>query len=108
MSDEQRGQSPAGSAVSWATWTTQGILSGRGGVLTKEIGAISGDLTVHTMWIDGEARCTVQYSGALDWFTVQGSPVPAEDESTARNIHQAMVNAVKAGGGAQAPQQAAH
>ncbi len=60
----------------WATWTTQGILSGHGGVRTVEIGVITGDLTVHTMWIEGEARLTVQYSGALDWFTVEGSPWP--------------------------------
>jgi len=87
----------------WATWTTQGILAGHGGVMTEEAGPITGDLTVHTMWIDGEARLTVQYTGALDWFTVQGSPVAAADEATARNVHQAMVEAVKAGGGATAP-----
>lgn len=87
----------------WATWTTQGILAGHGGVQTEEVGCITGDLTVHTMWIDGEARLTVQYTGALDWFTVDGSPVAAADEATARNVHQAMVEAVKAGGGAKAP-----
>ncbi|GAA2750477.1 MULTISPECIES: hypothetical protein [Kitasatospora] len=88
----------------WATWTTQGIQAGTGGVKTVEIGVITGDLTLHTTWIEGEARVTVQYSGALDWFTVEGSPVPAADEKTAREIHQRMVEAVKAGGGATAPQ----
>jgi hypothetical protein len=87
----------------WATWTTQGILAGHGGVQTAEVGCITGDLTLHTMWIDGEARLTIQYSGSLDWFTVDGSPVKAADEATARNVHQAMVEAVKAGGGARAP-----
>ncbi|MBO1416117.1 hypothetical protein [Streptomyces sp. FH025] len=88
---------------SWATWTTQSIISGPGGVTTAEIGPISGDLTVHTTWVDGEARLTVQYTGALDWYTVSGSPVPAPDETTARAIHQAMVNGVKTGRGASAP-----
>ncbi|WP_441248465.1 hypothetical protein [Kitasatospora sp. McL0602] len=88
----------------WATWTTQSIHAGHGGVLTEEIGVITGDLTLHTMWIENEARLTVQYTGALDWFTVVGSPVRAEDEGTARNVHQAMVEAAKAGGGARAPQ----
>ncbi|BAJ26270.1 MULTISPECIES: hypothetical protein [Kitasatospora] len=88
----------------WATWTTQGILSGHGGVKTVEISVITGDLTVHTMWIEGEARLTVQYSGALDWFTVEGSPVAAADEAAAREVHQRMVEAVKTGGGATAPQ----
>jgi hypothetical protein len=92
-----------GSVNTWATWTTQGILAGTGGIRTVELGVIKGDLTIHTTWIDGEARLTVQYSGALDWYTVDGSPVPAADEATARELHQRMVEAVKAGGGAGAP-----
>ncbi|MEU9131156.1 hypothetical protein AB0D08_24140 [Kitasatospora sp. NPDC048540] len=91
----------------WATWTTQGILAGHGGVRTVEIGVIKGDLTVHTMWIEGKARLTVQYSGALDWFTVAGSPVAAPDEATARELHQRLVEAVKADSEAVAPQAAA-
>ncbi|MFD7989323.1 hypothetical protein ACFV4M_38925 [Kitasatospora indigofera] len=87
----------------WATWTTQSNISGPGGVETAEVGPISGDLTLHTTWVDGEARLTVQYTGALDWYTVVGSPVPATDETTARAVHQAMVVACKAGHGAHAP-----
>ncbi|MDY0816509.1 hypothetical protein [Kitasatospora purpeofusca] len=94
---------PVDPRASWATWTTQSIISGPGGVTTVEIGPISGDLTVHTTWVDGEARLTVQYTGALDWYTVAGSPVPAADETIARAVHQAMVNAVKAGKGSRAP-----
>ncbi|MFF2075825.1 hypothetical protein ACFVXG_13845 [Kitasatospora sp. NPDC058162] len=94
---------PADPRTAWATWTTQSIISGPGGVTTTEVGPISGDLTVHTTWVDGEARLTVQYTGALDWYTVSGSPVAAADEATARAVHQAMVNGVKAGHGAVAP-----
>lgn len=105
MSEQQQGgQRHDREALSWATWTTQSIISGPGGVTTSEVGPISGDLTIHTTWVDGEARLTVQYTGALDWYTLDGSPVPAADETTARAIHQATVNAVKAGGGARAPQ----
>ncbi|MFJ9442167.1 hypothetical protein ACIRRH_09870 [Kitasatospora sp. NPDC101235] len=100
---DRRARPPADPRTSWATWTTQSIISGPGGVTTTEVGPISGDLTVHTTWVDGEARLTVQYTGALDWYTVVGSPVPADDETTARAIHQAMVNGVKAGRGAGAP-----
>ncbi len=94
---------PVDPRASWATWTTQSIISGPGGVTTVEVGPISGDLTVHTTWVDGEARLTVQYTGALDWYSVAGSPVPAADETTARAVHQAMVNAVKTGRGSGAP-----
>lgn len=86
MSEQQQSASAAQGArptgrpgdprASWATWTTQSIISGPGGVTTAEVGPISGDLTVHTTWVDGEARLTVQYTGALDWYTVAGSPVP--------------------------------
>ncbi|MFE7564027.1 hypothetical protein [Kitasatospora sp. NPDC057500] len=99
-----RVEPPRDPRASWATWTTQSIISGPGGVTTVEIGPISGDLTVHTTWVDGEARLTVQYTGALDWYSVTGSPVPAADETTARAVHQAMVNAVKTGRGSGAPQ----
>ncbi|GAA3015808.1 hypothetical protein GCM10020229_28710 [Kitasatospora albolonga] len=87
----------------WATWTTQGIHAGHGGVLTEELGAITGNLTLHTTWVEGQVKITVQYTGAQDWFTVLGSPLPAADETTARNLHQAMVEATKAGN-ARAPQ----
>ncbi|MFJ6217430.1 hypothetical protein ACIQGZ_29465 [Streptomyces sp. NPDC092296] len=85
----------------WATWTTQGIIAGAGGARTAEVGVITGDLTVHTMWADREARVTVQYTGASDWYTLQGSPVPADDEAAGREIHQRAVRAVQAGGGAE-------
>lgn len=88
----------------WESWTTKSIIAGPGGVLTAEVGAITGDLTIHTTWTGSEAVLTVQYTEALDWYTVLGSPVAAADEHTAREIHQAMVVATKARGEARAPQ----
>ncbi|MFD7609622.1 hypothetical protein [Streptomyces sp. NPDC059828] len=83
----------------FATWTTQGIIAGSGGVMTTEGGPITGDLTVHTTWIDGQAQVTVQHTGASEWYAMEGSPVTASDEPTARHVHQAAVEAVKEGGG---------
>ncbi|MEU2158835.1 hypothetical protein ABZ532_28140 [Streptomyces sp. NPDC019396] len=83
----------------WATWTTQGIIAGSGGVMTTEGGPITGDLTVHTTWIDGQAQVTVQHTGASEWYGLEGSPVAASDERAARHVHQAAVEAVKEGGG---------
>ncbi len=85
---------PVDPRASWATWTTQSIISGPGGVTTVEVGPISGDLTVHTTWVDGEARLTVQYLSLIHI---------SADETTARAVHQAMVNAVKTGKGSRAP-----
>ncbi|ANW16745.1 hypothetical protein [Streptomyces clavuligerus] len=89
--------------MSWASWTTTGVYSGRGGVLTDEVGVLTGDLTVHTTWAGGEARIAVQYSGASDWFTMSGSPIPCTSEDESRSLHQAVVDAVQTGGGATVP-----
>ncbi|MEU8519842.1 hypothetical protein [Streptomyces sp. NBC_01216] len=89
--------------MSWASWTTAGVYTGRGGVLTDEVGALTGDLTVHTTWADDEARVAVQYSGASDWFTMSGSPVPCASEAESRDIHEAVIEAVRAGHAAVVP-----
>ncbi|MET9293928.1 hypothetical protein [Streptomyces sp. NPDC003077] len=87
----------------FAAWTTCGVIAGAGGVATDEVGLINGDVTVHTTWTEGQAHLAVQYTGAQDWFTLRGSPVPAASEAESRALHQATVDAVRAGGGATAP-----
>ncbi|MFE5804849.1 hypothetical protein OG444_01710 [Streptomyces sp. NBC_01232] len=89
--------------MTWASWTTTGVFAGRGGVRTEEAGVLNGDLTVHTTWSAPEAHVAVQYSGGSDWFTVAGSPVRCESEEGSRLLHQAVVDAVRAGGAASVP-----
>lgn len=72
-------------------------------MLTVEAGVVTGDLTVHTTWADNEARVAVQYSGASDWFTMSGSPVPCASEEESRDLHDAVVAAVREGSGATVP-----
>lgn len=72
-------------------------------MLTVEGGVVTGDLTVHTTWAEREARVAVQYSGASDWFTMSGSPVPCETEEESRDLHDAVVAAVREGHGATVP-----
>ncbi|MEV8566199.1 hypothetical protein AB0436_11595 [Streptomyces sp. NPDC051322] len=83
--------------TSWASWTTSGVFTGAGGVRTVEVGPISGDLTVHTTWIDGQAEVAVQFTGALDWFTLPGSPVPCPSQEESRSLHQAVIEAIRLG-----------
>ncbi|MFI1169365.1 hypothetical protein ACH4UM_38840 [Streptomyces sp. NPDC020801] len=82
----------------WASWTTTGVFAGHGGAHTKEAGIVSGDLTVHTTWDGRQADVTVQYSGTSQWFTLSGSPVPCASERDSRQLHQGVVEAVRAGG----------
>ncbi|MFJ1546592.1 hypothetical protein [Streptomyces sp. NPDC088246] len=89
--------------MAWASWTTRGVFSGHGGVLTDEVGVLSGDLTVHTTWADDTAQVTVQYTGAIDWFTMSGSPVPCYSEDDSRRLHEAVVKSVREGAAATVP-----
>ncbi|GAA4908952.1 hypothetical protein ACFPM3_12215 [Streptomyces coeruleoprunus] len=84
----------------WASWTTTGVITGTGGVRTKELGVVTGDLTVHTTWYGTEADVAVQYSGSSEWYTLEGSPVPCHSEEESRRLHQDAVEAVKEGRGA--------
>ncbi|MFJ3927076.1 hypothetical protein [Streptomyces sp. NPDC090022] len=90
--------------MTWASWTTTGVFAGRGGVRTDDAGVLSGNLTVHTTWSGCEAQVAVQYTGGSDWFTVTGSPVRCVSEEGSRLLHQAVVDAVRAGGAATVPQ----
>ncbi|MGW2648873.1 hypothetical protein ACWC2T_29120 [Streptomyces sp. NPDC001393] len=87
----------------WASWTTPGVFTGPGGTRTEEAGIVVGDLTVHTTWDGNEADVSVQYTGTSEWFTLTGSPVPCRSEVQSRHLHQAAVEAVRAGGGSTVP-----
>ncbi|MEU3726955.1 hypothetical protein [Streptomyces sp. NPDC031705] len=91
--------------MSWASWTTCGIYAGRGGARTADAGVLTGELDVHTTWTeaDGLAHVAVQHSGGTEWFTLSGSPVPCPSEEASRTLHDAVLLAVRAGGGATLP-----
>jgi len=72
-------------------------------VLTDEAGVLTGDLTIHTTWADDMAQVTVQYTGASDWFTMSGSPVPCRSEEDSRRLHDAAVRSVREGSAATVP-----
>ncbi|OKK22021.1 hypothetical protein AMK16_01925 [Streptomyces sp. CB00455] len=80
------------------------VLAGPGGAMTDEVGVITGPLTLRTTWEDdGDVRLEVQYTGADEWYTLTGSPLPAIREKDAHALHTATLTAVKNGHGATAP-----
>ncbi|MFE2164383.1 hypothetical protein ACFXB3_04845 [Streptomyces sp. NPDC059447] len=81
-----------------ATWTTTGVFTGPGGVLTAEAGTFTGELAVRTTWDPGQAHVAVQYVGGSDWYTLAGSPVPCPSAEGGRSVHQSAVDAVRTGG----------
>ncbi|MET8624651.1 hypothetical protein ABZW30_12995 [Kitasatospora sp. NPDC004669] len=79
---------------------TTGIPAGPGGVMTVEVGVVTGDLTLRTTWDGRQALLAVTYDGAEEWYTVEGAPVPAATRAAAQAAHQAMADAVRRGGAA--------
>jgi hypothetical protein len=52
------------------------VTSTTGGVLTQEVGAVTGDLEVATHSLAaGGIEVAVRYGGADEWYTVEGSPI---------------------------------
>lgn len=47
------------------------------GIMTVEVGAISGDVEIETREAPAGVAVTVAYAGARDTYTVEGSPAPA-------------------------------
>ncbi|MER7131321.1 hypothetical protein [Streptosporangium saharense] len=72
------------------------VVAGPGGVMTDEVGVVTGDLTVVTEADGDAARVTVQYTGADEWYVLTGSPIPLKDR-TVEQVHQAVLDAAEAG-----------
>jgi hypothetical protein len=60
-----------------------------GGVLTDEVGAITGDLELHTRPTNSGIEAEIRYAGARDLYTITGSPLPTTD--THRNAHETIL-----------------
>lgn len=56
--------------------TRSTVASTTGGVMTEEVGAVTGELEVATRPLAPEdITVTVRYAGADEWYTVEGSPI---------------------------------
>ncbi|MEU9413334.1 hypothetical protein AB0E08_47655 [Streptomyces sp. NPDC048281] len=89
-------------AATGATYVDE-VTAGPGGVMTDDVGVITGDLTVRTIVGDDghSAHTTVQYTGAEEWYTLTGSPVPLPDGDLA-GYHQSLLDRIRHGHAAEA------
>jgi hypothetical protein len=72
---------------------------GQGGVMTDEVGTVTGDLNLRTEASpNGEVVLRVQYVGAQDWYTVTGGRYRLPDPAQAGRLHQAAVQLLARGG----------
>ena len=71
-----------------------------GGVMTDEVGAVTGDLEISTRLLDdsGLLDVRVRYAGAEEWYTVAGSPVASGNRYPATDLHERVVEYLTAPG----------
>ncbi|QSB14996.1 hypothetical protein JQS43_00975 [Natronosporangium hydrolyticum] len=68
------------------------ITAGPGGVMTDEVGVVTGDLTLRTeLADDGLATVRVQYRDADEWYVVTGGRVTLADPADLAAVHDLAV-----------------
>jgi hypothetical protein len=68
-----------------------------GGVMTDEVGAISGELELLTRPKDAGVEALVRYAGSRDLYTVTGSPVRSNESH--EQTHEIILQRLTAPGG---------
>ena len=58
---------------------TTDITAGPGGIMTDEVGVVTGDLTLRSELRGGTYVLTVQYKGAAEWYHVTGTKIQPAD-----------------------------
>ena len=67
---------------------TTDITAGPGGVMTDDVGVVTGDLTVQTKVDEkGDLVVRVQYKDAAEWYTITGGRAHLADPRDADAVH---------------------
>ena len=71
---------------------TTDITAGQGGVMTDEVGVITGDLTLRTeVDKDLSVKITVQYKDADEWYVVTNAHAVLHDAADIDAVHSVVV-----------------
>lgn len=66
------------------------------GVMTKEVGVISGELELRTTCDDnGVLTLNITYVGAEEWYTLPGEPFRLHDKRDHKVVHQILTEVLK-------------
>lgn len=66
---------------------TRDIVAGPGGVMTDEVGVITGELTLRTEFAAGQVTLHVQYKDAAEWYVVTGGRADLADPAGLDAVH---------------------
>jgi hypothetical protein len=66
---------------------TADIVAGPGGVMTDEVGVVTGELTLRTEQDGGTVTLRVQYREADEWYKVTGGTAPLKDPADLDAVH---------------------
>lgn len=87
-------ESPAGAGaatLAGAESRTTDITAGQGGVMTDEVGVITGDLTLRTELSSGQVVVRAQYKDADEWYAVTGAKAALKDPADLEAVHTVVV-----------------
>jgi hypothetical protein len=63
------------------------------GVMTNEVGVVSGELELRTRREEGGAlRLDLRYAGAAEWYTLKGGGYLLHDDRDHATVHDLLVN----------------
>jgi hypothetical protein len=66
---------------------TTDITAGPGGVMTDEVGVVTGDLTLRSELSGKDVTLRVQYKDADEWYTVTGGRATLSDPADLGAVH---------------------
>ncbi|GAA4594458.1 hypothetical protein BJY16_001321 [Actinoplanes octamycinicus] len=82
---------PAPDAAPAASTKTTDFVPGPGGVMTDEVGVVTGDLTLRSELAGDQLTLRVQYKDAEEWYTVTGGKAKLADPSDLDAVHQIVI-----------------
>ncbi|MGN9778632.1 hypothetical protein ACTMS0_23110 [Micromonospora sp. H33] len=66
---------------------TADVVPGPGGVMTDEVGVVTGELTLRAEYAGGQVTLRVKYKDADEWYTVTGARVALADPTGLDAVH---------------------
>ena len=67
------------------------LVAGPGGVMTDEVGVITGELTLRSELDGDKLTLRVQYKEADEWYVVTGGKATLKDPGDLEAVHQVVV-----------------